>query len=338
MNIDTLRDHLRRTSFLGHKTMMAVGVTSKNTVDAVLEIANILRIPFQLAATRKQVDCEHLGGGYANGWNTRQFASYVKERDKHDMILLTRDRSDAHALPDNMNKPQSYATDIEAGFDVLHLDATDQQEMAKLYKFCQDHVSSEVMYQCGMTQDNKSWDEVAKFCQSLGPQIRFLSGYTGLATKEAKNVGKYDPEVARSLVKSCNEHGLLFVERDVDYADDAVLLDHQKAGIHVVRVASEFGVVETRKFLMMLDRHKMKKEKKRFLQLAFESKRWEKWVNGGMLTKDEKAVLCGHYVFNHPEVRNIYDKLNVSCYLDEALRYEIASKILRYLGFFRWHR
>ena len=49
---------------------------SKNIVDAVCELNST---DFGFAVTRRQVD---YNGGYVNGWNTKSFYDYVKNKNK----------------------------------------------------------------------------------------------------------------------------------------------------------------------------------------------------------------------------------------------------------------
>ena len=71
-------------------TLLGVGPMSLNCIDAVCEISNGYSIPLMLIASRRQIDSKNIGGGYVNNWNTEEFASYVKSKDKKNMVILSR--------------------------------------------------------------------------------------------------------------------------------------------------------------------------------------------------------------------------------------------------------
>ena len=63
-----------------NSTMLGVGPMSKNVVDTAIDIANKYRVPIMLIASRRQIECKALGGGYCNNWSTEEFSKYVKKR------------------------------------------------------------------------------------------------------------------------------------------------------------------------------------------------------------------------------------------------------------------
>ena len=62
------------------KTLLCVGPMSKNVVDASIELSDKKNIPIILIASRRQVDSKEFGGGYVNGWNTKDFSRYIKKK------------------------------------------------------------------------------------------------------------------------------------------------------------------------------------------------------------------------------------------------------------------
>ena len=43
---------------------------SQNCIDVVINISNTKKIPIQLIASRRQIECSQLGSGYVNNWST----------------------------------------------------------------------------------------------------------------------------------------------------------------------------------------------------------------------------------------------------------------------------
>ena len=129
-------------------TLLGIGPMSKNCVQATLELSKEDDYPVMFIASRNQVDCDELGGGYVNGWNQFTFAEAVEEVAKEinydNMYYLCRDhggpwqrdkeRND-HLPVDVAMKlgKKSYVADIEAGFDLLMIDPTkDPFEIGKV--------------------------------------------------------------------------------------------------------------------------------------------------------------------------------------------------------------
>ena len=73
------------------KTNLAIGPISKNCVDSVIEIAEEIKTPLTLIASRRQIEMEELGGGYVNAWTTSTFSNYVKSKNKSKNVILARD-------------------------------------------------------------------------------------------------------------------------------------------------------------------------------------------------------------------------------------------------------
>lgn len=108
-----------------------MGPMSLNTVHAALAVAYRHQARICLIASRRQIECAALGGGYVNHWTTEDFAKYIRAHDPQNLILLARDHGGPYqhdsengfVLPDALKHAQiSFEADILAGFKVLHLD------------------------------------------------------------------------------------------------------------------------------------------------------------------------------------------------------------------------
>mgnify|MGYP002632816866 FL=1 len=140
-------------------TLLAVGPMSKNCVDASVEIANEKNIPIILIASRRQVDCKELGGGYVNNWDTKEFSAYVQKLDKKKNVFLARDHGGPWQnnleIKKKLTEKQamksaklSFKNDIDSGFHFIHIDTSlslsgiekNQKKSFKrlfeLYKYC----------------------------------------------------------------------------------------------------------------------------------------------------------------------------------------------------------
>lgn len=360
MNFETL-DKLRDDN--NGATLLGVGPMSKNCVDATIELANTLKIPILLIASRRQIECKALGGGYVNNWTTEEYAQYVREHDKGGYILLARDHGGPWQGADEMDLPHaeameraivSYAADISSGFDMIHLDPSLKARSLNEIKDDIDHLfhiceglarGRSLIYEAGTEEHNgrvsttEDFDSFVRFCKGIADtKIRFIVGLTGTHVKETRNIGTFNPSQSQALARTCSLYGMYLKEHNTDYLPTSVLEQHPGLGIQSANVAPEFGVAETQELLNILDkRPEWKKFRKRFITAAVESGKWKKWVISDNLTDEQKAVICGHYIFAQPEIQNIYNVVNSETYLDDALKASVKFSICRYLRAFGWN-
>ncbi len=385
--------HQRLKAFLQKRrcTLLGVGPMSRNCVDATIELANAHEVPIFMIASRRQIDSEEFGGGYVNNWTTEEFARYVTERDKKGKILLARDHGGPWQNPVEKEKglglrcaiesaKSSYAADINAGFQVLHIDPSvdihgepDIDEVLdrifELYEYCwtiAQKLGRKIIFEIGTeeqsgstnTQDEQEYtlNAMQKFCNKNHlPQPSFMVIQTGTRVKETRNIGSFDSPVRIAnelpaeiqipkLIQTCSRFGIFMKEHNADYLSDEALQWHPKLGIHAVNVAPEFGVAESRALVHVLRTHNLDSLAGRFLKLAFDSGKWDKWMLSGTDASDEdKAIIAGHYVFAHEECQSlkkeaakILEPQGVE--LELLLKQEVKVSILRYLKNFRLTR
>jgi tagatose-1,6-bisphosphate aldolase non-catalytic subunit AgaZ/GatZ len=369
-------------------TLLGVGPMSLNCVDAAIELANEYEVPIFLIASRRQIDSAQFGGGYVNNWVTTDFASYVLDHDKKGKILLARDHGgpwqstvekDAGlGLRRAMETAkESYRADLEAGFQVLHIDpsvdihsAPDVDEvlerMFELYEFCWNQAQSlrqEVIFEIGTEEQSGSTNSqeeldytlnaVHKFCKrNQLPTPSFVVIQAGTRVMERRNVGSFDSPVRVAneipaeiqlpkMIEICNRYGIFMKEHNTDYLSDEALAWHPRLGIHAANVAPEFGVAETMALLDILEGNNLKALADRFLELAYSSKKWIKWMLPDSRASDrDRSIIAGHYVFSKPACAEITAQAAVilgakGIDLDQHLKRRVKQSILRYLVNFR---
>lgn len=218
--LQRFRHHLQA----GGGTQLGVGPMSRACVDAVVDVANRLRLPLQLVASRRQVEALSLGGGYVEGWDTRSFVEYVRARDHGNFVVLARDHSgpwqsqherDHHfPLEEAMESTkESLTEDLQAGMDVLHLDTSLSpgalappsqrvERLLELWEFCEltaRRLGRTVAYEIGEEQDSprtgREFDTVVVPSQAISRE----RGYTpplfavvqvGTFVRELSNAGE----------------------------------------------------------------------------------------------------------------------------------------------------
>jgi hypothetical protein len=203
-------------------SLLCIGPMSRNTVQAVINVANRNKQPLPLIASRRQIESAQLGGGYVENWSTREFAEFVHARDTHGMVAMCRDHggpwqgnneTELDRAAAMVNAKMSLLEDISSGFEVVHLDPsvrggalTDSETLDMLFELydfvCRTaaqlgvHVEIEVgaEQQSGFYSDPRELvsfiKAINRFCEQHGyNKPLFCVVQTGTLVKEMRNVG-----------------------------------------------------------------------------------------------------------------------------------------------------
>lgn len=271
----------------------------------------------------------------------------------------------------------SYRADIAAGFQVLHIDPSvdihgspDVDEVLDrvfdLYEFCwsqAQQAGQEIIFEVGTEEQSGSTNSqeeldytlnaIKKFCtQNKIPQPTFVVIQCGTRVMEMRNVGSFDSPIRVAneipaeiqlpkMIEICNRHGIFMKEHNTDYLSDEGLQWHPRLGIHAANVAPEFGVAETTALVSVLETNGLAKIAERFLKIAYDSNKWDKWMlDNTTATDKDRSLIAGHYVFSKPEVKEL--KIEAAkelerkgILLEEHLKQQVKQSILRYLRNFR---
>lgn len=382
--------HQRLESFLQKRrcTLLGVGPMSANCVDAAIELADECEVPIILIASRRQIDSEECGGGYVNNWTTAEFARYAIDRDKKGKVLLARDHGgpwqNSREIDAGLglrrameSAKSSYRADLEAGFQVLHIDPSvdihgqpDVDEVLDrvfdLYEFCwsqAQQLRQEVIFEIGTEEQSGSTNSqeeldytlnaVQQFCDKNHlPKPSFVVIQSGTRVMEMRNVGSFDSPVRVAdelpaeiqlpkMIEICGRYGIFMKEHNADYLSDEALQWHPRLGIHAANVAPEFGITETRALISILEGNGLSKLAERFLQLAYDSGKWDKWMLSNTRATDrDRSIIAGHYVFSKPECAELKTEASrglahKGIELEQHLKQQVKQSILRYLRHFR---
>ena len=271
----------------------------------------------------------------------------------------------------------SFRADLEAGFQVLHIDPSvdihgrpglDEvlDRLFDLYEFCWSQarqLRQEVIFeigteeQSGSTNTQEELDYTLNAVQQLCkknhlPQPSFVVIQCGTRVMETRNVGSFDSPVRVAdelpaeiqlpkMIEICNRYNILMKEHNTDYLSDEALQWHPRFGIHAANVAPEFGVAETRALVSVLEGNGLTKLVERFLQLSYDSRKWDKWMLPSTRATDrDRSIISGHYVFSKPECAElkaeaISQLARKGIELEQHLKQQVKQSILRYLRNFR---
>lgn len=346
------------SNFLSKKrcTLLGVGPMSLNCIDAAIELSNYYDVPLFLIASRRQIDSREFGGGYVNNWTTQEYADYVIANDKKGKILLSRDHGgpwqNTMEVKDNLSlrgamesAKLSYLRDIEAGFQVIHIDpsvdihgAPNRDEVLErvfdLYDYCwtqAKRLGRDIIFEVGTEEQSGSTNsqeeldytlsQLLKFCQKNSmPQPTFVVIQTGTRVMETRNVGSFDSPLrieneipaeiqVPKMIEICNRYGVMMKEHNTDYLSDEALHWHPRLGIHAANVAPEFGVSETLALINILERFELNNISESILQISYESRKWEKWMLDKTTASDrDRSIISGHYIFSSPQFIEIKER------------------------------
>ena len=364
-------------------TLLGVGPMSKNCIDATIELANEYCTPLMLIASRRQIDSEQFGGGYVENWTTEQFADYVIYKDTQKNIILARDHggpwqneleiSNKLNLNDAMQSAkESYRADIDAGFQMLHIDPSvdihanpniDQvlERVYELYEFCwtySQQKKQDVIFEIGTEEQNGSNNTqeeleytlecMRKFCKSNKlPYPSFIVIQAGTRVMEMRNVGSFDspirvanelpPEIQiPKMISICNHYRIFMKEHNADYLSTDSLKWQPRLGIHAANIAPEFGVAESKAFIDLMENSNQNILLEEFLRISYDSKKWEKWmINATSASDKDRAIISGHYIFSTSECLELKNQARFHIKdLDTQLKNKVKESVFRYMKAF----
>jgi len=275
------------------------------------------------------------------------------------------------SIPETMKTAKkSFEKDIESGFEIIHIDSSTDtvseltideildrnfELYEHLWQFSKK-LNKKIEFELSIGKEDGgihtleeikyALDKILKFCSMKKiPTPLFLVIRTGNYVMEAKNVGNFKEIFSnrstdstynnlKLIIELLNQNGIMLKEHNTDFLSDELLKFHVDLGIHACNVAPEFGIIETKTFLDLLKKFELDNEIDEFIELSYNSTKWEKWIlPNSKLEKMDKAIISGHYIFSSPQFMNLKNKVKTKIPLDvdEFLKKEIKKCILRYI-------
>ncbi|QGY32117.1 class II D-tagatose-bisphosphate aldolase non-catalytic subunit [Pantoea cypripedii] len=334
----------------GKSTMLGIGPMSPALIQACFELGKEKDLPLMFIASRNQVDADEFGAGYVNNWDQFRFAADLKAmaekvgfdgdyflcRDHGGPWQRDKERKDHIPEAEAMELARrSYQIDMDAGFDLLHIDPTKDpyvvgkvidielvlSRTVELIRFCEEYRKAnnlkEFFYEVGTEETNGGLTDISAyegFIVELNkrllaadlPKPLFIVGQTGTLTRLTKNVGHFNETQSAELSAISTRYGVGLKEHNGDYLPDDILLKHPGLGITAMNVAPAYGTIETRAYLKLAEVEK-DLAAKGFIQTASNLKsvltrecvlshKWEKWMTDEHKNKSEEQI------FNEPEL------------------------------------
>ncbi|MBN1445077.1 MAG: class II D-tagatose-bisphosphate aldolase, non-catalytic subunit [Candidatus Omnitrophica bacterium] len=319
----SISQFFKKFKLIENVSLLEIGPVTTNTIIAALQAASEYDFPLFLIASRNQIDKDEFGGGYVHGWDQKRFVAGVKKLAEENgfpqAIYFCRDHGGPWQRDEELNEAlahgeslsrgkSSFFSDIEAGFDILHVDPTKNpflkdssdgikviiKDTVELIKAAEEKRKllkmPEVSYEVGTEDIKGGLTQISKFKKFIAelkthlqnnglPLPDMVVGQTGTLTKLDGNYGFFQPDTAAQLSGIAKENRCLLKEHNADYLDEETLKMHPVLGISTVNVAPEFGVAETKSLIRLsyLSREG-KKFRTRLKESVFSESRWQKWL------------------------------------------------------------
>lgn len=267
---------------------------------------------------------------------------------------------------------RSYEVDIDAGMHIIHIDPTipvgGEQltyeiiltRLFELYGHVSEYAKSKnkkIMIEVGTEEQSGSYtdlkqmedfiERISAFCKKNSFETPlFIVIQTGAKVIECRNVGlfergtNYDKmHLIKNIMDSsavAKKHGIHIKEHNADYLSFENLALRPSIGIKASNVAPEFGFLESKALLNLLNMYGTRNDLERFVDVVFNSKKWEKWVMPeSNLKKTEKVLLAAHYCYSDPEVIRVKENLEYQLKrrnidMNEYLKKAVMASLYKY--------
>ena len=143
-------------------------------------------------------------------------------------------------------------------------------------------------------------NEVINFCKSNNfntPDYYVIQN--GTKVLEDENIDDYPLKIfnnsnfresIKNLTKVCHLNGVYVKAHNSDYLSNKVLNTFNEVGINAINIAPEFGIIETRKILNLLEEHKLNSQLNKFIEISYNSKKWQKWLKSDSKINDYQKL------------------------------------------------
>lgn len=266
----------------------------------------------------------------------------------------------------------SLEADIDSGVQILHLDPTIPlcnenltmptilSRLFELYGHVIEYARSKnkkIFIELGTEEQNGSYTDLQVFEDFLEKTHHFCHSnkfdkplfvviQTGAKVIENRNIGmfemgsKFDKnhliKNIQDLVLIAKKYNIHIKEHNTDYLSFENLCLRPNIGIRAANIAPEFGYIETKTLLNLLNNFGNKIDYELAVQTIIDSKKWEKWtMPESGLKRIDKAYIAGHYCYSNPVIIEIKKKLETDLLrrgiiLDVILKRAIRSSFYKY--------
>ncbi len=325
---------------------LGFGPMSRESIRALATYSKTHDVPLMVIASRNQVDCAEVGGGYVGDFTTQTFADYVRSLGA-PRLQLCRDHSGPYLHKDDAGLSldeamartvESLKADIDAGFDLLHIDASacgidEKRVAAHLFESAIDYAGDRpVEFEYG-SEDNvgiaasvKTFKRDVEFALRY-VKPRFVVGQTGSLVRSVHQRGKFAPDRVRDLVRVAEEHGVGLKEHNADYLTKDEIAQRWELGVAALNIAPELGVRQTQTVRSLAIKHGLLRDWNDFGDAVIASGRANKWRAEN---KSDHVLAGGHYLYTSNAYQTLIGDLAKECEVDDEIQKALLAVIARY--------
>jgi len=324
-----------------------IGPVTQNVIDAVIEFVEETNISIGFIPSRRQIEWS---GGYT-GYNTFDFIKYVKS--KTNKVLLCRDHGGLFqgqfskikgVTPTKSEDLKSLICDAISGVDIIHIDPWKKYSKPEQYELglnetvnniiLINQINDKIKFEIGTEEaikpyvDNDLFRLLNDIEYELGDifrkNVKYVVIQSGTRLEGTKNIGKFDLEKLKDMVKVCKHFNIFSKEHNGDYLSDEEIKIRFDNGLDAINIAPEFGVIETK---VLLDNIKNKKDFEKIYDICLTGGNWKKWIPSEYHVKrhledshkKHLIEICGHY--HNKEIKEIIKIDN------EIIKKELKNKL-----------
>lgn len=294
--------------FQGEKTLLGVCPMSEEIIEAaLLEASEQEEFTPMFIATPRQVDADR---GYT-GWSQSELIDFIEstasEIGYSGPYLVARDHGGPYQSMKDRGNPdieleqaiefarETFKSDLEAGFEIIHVDATEDprkdevlelketaRRTAELISFMEEIKEEkdlvDAYYEIGTEEISGGMtepDSFEEFIHLLNQELKtrgwekavekliFIVGQVG-TTMRIDMTNKFNPDQAKTLVEIASDSDLFLKVHYTDWLENSTLQRFPKVGIGAANVGPEFAaaIVETLFELEKKEKKNLKKKNK----------------------------------------------------------------------------
>ena len=327
------------------KSNLGIGPMSTEIIEAIFRVSHYQRRELMIIASKNQID---YGGGYVNGWTTKEFMGFVKEmKEKYpnNEVKICRDHcgpgfNGIYDLEDTYN---TIKADIENGFDLIHIDFCyfrgDKEEMLSESKKAIDYclkLNPNIILEIG-TDENIGINFGIMNLEEIEKEIDFFMSFcnpefyvvqTGSLVKEINQVGNFNKQFVEKVSELLKSKGIKLKEHNADYLSKEEV-GERRGIIDAMNIAPQLGVIQTSITLNKCLMYGIKFDD--FLEEVYKGGKWKKWMYNNLPeNKFLCCVIAGHYHFSSESYKKIMAELEKIEDINENITNEIMEVINHY--------
>lgn len=319
------------------------GPMSSESIEAVFRFSQNFNKKLMLIASKNQIDYNR---GYVNNWNTAEYVKFTKSlmhRYPNAQVMLCRD----HCGPgfngnnDLVDSYKTIETDIDCGFDMMHIDFCHHKSEEKLIlmkqaiEFCKK-LSPAIELEIGTDENLGSlYDE--QYLKTIKEEIDYFLDFckpkyyvvqTGSLVMKYLQAGQFNKPFVTQVVQLLNSKNIEIKEHNSDYFTSHDI-KNRLGIINAMNIAPQLGVVQTSTVINASLIYGV--DIQEFVNKCYAAGKWKKWFNLELnVSPLEATIVAGHYHFASDAYKRIVDSLNQFADIKEIIIEKLLDIIRHY--------